>query len=30
MGYFCGKYEMFELIKIQSSYIVKNDLWFQK
>ena len=30
MGYFCRKYVMFELKKIQRSCVVKNDLWFQK
>ena len=28
--YFCQKYVMFELKKIQTSCVVKNDLWFQK
>ena len=30
MGYFCQKYAMFELKKIQTSCIVKNDLSCQK
>ena len=30
MGYFCQKYVMFELKKIRTSCVVKNDLWFQK
>ena len=30
MGYFCRKYVMFELKKIQRSRVVENDLWFQK
>ena len=32
MGYFCQKYAMFKLKKKQkkTSYVVKNDLWFQK
>ena len=30
MGYFCQNYVMFEQKKIQTSFVVKNDLWFQK
>ena len=31
MGYFCQKYAMFKLKKKKkTSYVVKNDLWFQK
>ena len=30
MDYFCRKYVMFELKKMQRSCVVKNNLWFQK